>query len=58
MQSSIGAGLSRRQVFTRVAATGVAPLIVRSEVLGKAAAAAPSNRIMGWFRLSIIQFPN
>lgn len=45
METATGEGMSRRQMFTRVAATGVAPLIVRSEVLGKAGAVAPGNRI-------------
>ena len=45
MLSSTGGGFSRRQLFTRAAATGVSPLIVRSAALGKDGAVAPSERI-------------
>ena len=45
METLTGAGLSRRQLFVRAAATGAAPLVVRSAVLGRAGAAAPSDRI-------------
>jgi predicted dehydrogenase len=45
MKISTGAGLSRRKLLTGAAATGAAPLIVRPAVLGRAAVAAPSDRI-------------